>query len=212
MLNVTVNIRTEGASLDQVRQSVRALVDSTRGEPIKQVAGRAGVNVIQKHLRALDASRANRLGGTRSHYYSAAAAATHYYITPTGVGLAIAHVGVALHYFGGTVRPSGRISAATGRPITRLAIPRRAEAYGRDPAEIPGLFVLRFKMLNRAALVKKESGRLSVYYWLVNSVTHKPDPGVIPTEAAVSTAAFAAVTRYINRQIERTRSGASAPQ
>ena len=203
-MSVQVAVRYNPASFERLRQRLsRELAE----RQIAEVAGRAGVNVVQDHLRGLDDARKNRLGGRRSHFYSAAAAATHYRITQANnAAVVVSHTGMAQRYYGGTIRPSGRISAKTGKPIRALAIPARAAAYGVAPSEIEGLFVRPGRSGRTAALVRREGGALRVYFWLVKSVTQKGDKTVLPGETPLRAAIRKALESYADR-IDARRAG-----
>lgn len=193
MINVNVTISDFGA---------RALLDSVRSprfdDGLRKVAGKAAANVLQRHLRDLD-RRPNRLGGRRSHFYSLASQAVSFTTDAQGALVTVAHLGLAQHYYGGTIRP---INAKA------LAIPARPEAYGRRPRDSDNprdLFVRPGRGGRAAALARRDGKRLEVWYWLVKSVTQEPDPTVLPDDSALADAATSAVDNYVRRHIDRAR-------
>lgn len=194
MLNVRITVTDFGAT---------SLLNSLRSQKfddgVRQVAGKAAANTVQKHLRGLDRTRANNLGGKRSHFYSLAALATSFTIDEKGAIVTVAHLGLAQRYYGGTIRP---INAKA------LAIPARAEAYGRRPRDADNpqdLFLRPGKSGRTAALVRRVNKKLEVWYWLVKSVTQTADPTVLPDERTLADSATAATDKYIQRHLDRAR-------
>lgn len=104
---------------------------------------------------------------------------------------------VALHYYGGTVRPTG------GRKA--LTIPANASAYRRSAKSFRDLVVVVLK--GRAALARvqerkgrnKGSDKLTVYYWLVGAVRMKPNLSVLPTERQYQAGISRDVMDYFSR-------------
>ena len=194
MLNIRITVTDFGAT---------ALLNSLRSpkfdEGVRQVSGKASANTVQKHLRGLDRARPNRLGGTRSHFYSLAALATSFTTDEQGAIVTVAHLGIAQRFYGGTIRP---INAKA------LAIPARAEAYGRRPRDADNpqdLFLRPGKAGRTAALARRQGKRLEIWYWLVKSVTQDPDPTVLPPERDLTDAATTAADNYIRRHLDRAR-------
>jgi hypothetical protein len=192
-----LKISTSGSPVSTM---LRSLAAAFRSREVREVAGRAGVNTFKGHFRRLDSSRANKLGGRRSHFWAAAADATNFRVVPQGVEVNVSHLGVAQRYFGGTIRP---VNARA------LAIPATAEAYGRLPRdpELPDLFVIRYKP-GGAALAANVNGATKVYFWLVKSVTQSADPSVLPSEDYLSHNVRTAIVSYLDRQIRRKLKGA----
>lgn len=95
--------------------------------------------------------------------------------------------GIALHRYGGTVRPT------SGRS---LAIPARAEVAGVWPREwtqreAQELFAWWPKGRRAGALARRESsGHLTVLWWLVGATHHKADETVLPDAERMQAAAF----------------------
>lgn len=195
MLDMTID-----TSAPRTRVILRSIAAALLSREVREIAGRAGVNTFKGHFRRLDNSRHNKLGGPRSHFWSAAADATNFRVVPEGAEINVAHTGVALRYHGGTVRP---VNAKA------LAIPARPEAYGRLPRdpELPELFVIR-RRAGGAALAARVGGALQIYFWLVKSARHDPDPSVLPTEEYLSHNVRTAVMSYLDRQIRRKMRGA----
>jgi len=201
MLSATINLQSKVATTWQ-----RALALGIKAPEVQDIAGRAGVGVVRRHLRKLDRERPNALGARRTHFYAKAAESTHFDRVTGGVQLTVSHEGIAQRRYGGRIEPSGRTSSVTGKPIQRLAIPAVAEAYNRNPADFQDLELIVFKRSKSAALARTggQSGKdFRVYYWLVKSVKQDPDPGVMPSETAIAGSATGAINSYLNRIASR---------
>jgi hypothetical protein len=114
-----------------------------RQTTVNEVMAAAVVSLFRRHFDDMDRSRPNSLGGKRTHYWGQASDSVHHdNITPDGFDVDVTHVGVRLHWLGGTVRPGVGISFVTGRPTRMLTIPVDAEAHGRRAKEFENLVVL----------------------------------------------------------------------
>jgi len=219
MINLRIDVEDLGASA-----LLRSMLTPQFVYGANQVAGRAAANVLKQHLRGLDRDRPNKMGARRSHFYSLAAQAVQHTVDDGGALVSVAHLGLAQRFYGGTIKP-------VGHPY--LSLPAQPDAYGRRPRDSdnpPLSFVYALHPMGgwRPALATSEdqwkAGKVrkdgtqreklvkvagDVWYWLVRSVTQKPDPTVLPDESEINTAAMNAVESYIarhsnraNRQIE----------
>jgi len=189
--HITVTVYDRAA-----RSVVAALTSAATSDALKHVAGRAGANTVKTHLRGLEATRPNRLGGTRSHWYAGAARATSHRTAPDGAIVSVSQVGFRMRLLGGTITPKRRKA---------LTIPARPEAYGRTAREIPNLFVLRWRGGKKAALARREGKTLRIWFWLVKRATIRPDPSLLPTSAAIGSAVRRAIDSFLARQIQRAQ-------
>ena len=121
-------------------------------EGMNQVVGMAAQLFIQQHLRAYNASHANKLGGPRQNTYSAMANATSNVPDQEGATVLIAHIAARLQYFGGTVYPGRNPSYVSGKPTQRLTIPAIPGAYGTRAGEWTDLHVVHDPDSGRLAL------------------------------------------------------------
>ncbi len=122
-------------------------------------------------------------------YWKDAANATEAATDANGTTVSINQRGVRLHFYGGTVRPSGRISNVTGKPIKRLLIPTedsplrktRSELYelGLDPESVH---------VAGGRLIADMGGVPVVLGLLARQTVHEPDPSVLPTTAEMEQA------------------------
>lgn len=158
-------------------------------ELLADAAARGVSNLVVDHLRARDGSASHRAGFPRTGYWSKAAEATVVERQGRAASVVVRAPGIALHYKGGTVRPTSGKS---------LAIPARAEVAGVWPREWSqasgsGLFLWWPKGRRAGALARRESsGHLTILWWLVGATHHEPDPTVLPPEADMRAAATAA--------------------
>jgi hypothetical protein len=164
-----MNIQIQLAGQDQIISRVRAAGVLSTAER-KGMAVEAA-NFTKRWFRDRDAQKAHTYpaGGRRSHYWRQAATATSWAVDPAGIEVRVAKLGLRLHLRGGVVRP------VRGKA---LALPARAEAYGRLPSDFAGaLHVVVYKKSQKAALAT-ESGL--PMFWLLRSVRIKPDHSVLP--------------------------------
>lgn len=138
---------------------------------------------LKAHFKLRDADSPNKQGFPRRHFWSEIREATALReVTPDQATVGIASRNFAFKMTGGTIRPG------PGRRC--LALPMRAEAYGVLPRAntIPGLFVVRSKILGKAWLAAKEGGALRFYWRLVPSVHQNADPRALPSVAQLQAA------------------------
>lgn len=193
---MTINFQVEGNPGEAVER-VRAFLVS---DSMRNIAGYEGQRTVREHLQGLDQTRANRMGGRRTHYYGSARRATEYVIEGEDIIISIGQVGMKLHFYGGTVTAGKNISSATGQPTKYLTIPASPAAYGHSARDFPNLIVVWGhggkpvglavaeeanraggshrgpKLVKRGALVPGQ-----MMFWLKESVTMQPDPTVLPT-------------------------------
>ena len=196
-----------------ILQSLLANIRANQAHGLKAAAGAAASGVIQGHLRTLDADRPNVLGGKRTHYYNGAARGTDYDVSDDGVLVTVHHTGIALHYYGGVVRPIN---------VKALTIPAAPEAHGRRAAEFTNLELVWPKGSNRGWLYMPEyretkirktkkgpkvvQGPLKggkIYFWLVAKATIKADPTILPDSALITDAVTLAMLAHITRSAKR---------
>jgi hypothetical protein len=180
------------------------------------VAGRAVRQLLVDYFTELDASRANKMGGARSHFYAKVAKSTSN-PQPAGGGtvvIEINQVGFAQRWLGGEILPGKGMSSSSGSPTKYLAIPARAEAYDKAPGEMPDLEFVPLGR-NRGMLVQclqvqiirgKRKGEWRdetvgglVMFWLVDHVEQDGDPSVMPTEWLMLERATSATQGYVTR-------------
>lgn len=208
---MTLEITVTGSALDRLGDLRARLAD----DAVKAAAGGGVRRLLQDHFRALDQARANQLGGRRTHFYAAAARSITYATDGAGVTVSIHAPGIALHYYGGTVKP------VNGSRY--LTIPVDPDAYGRRAREFNHLSVqygrTRDGGLRPMFLVQdthttykvtkgRKTGKVKVHeklqagkimYYLALSATIRPDPSVLPTDETINQAARASILSYLGR-------------
>lgn len=182
---------------------------------IQAIVGTSGADTVQRHLYKLNTERPNRLGGTRTNFYTRAGDSTTWrQASEDTVLIAIALPGIAQRYYGGTIKPTG------GRKY--LTIPARAEAHGRTAGSFKDLVIVFGQGGKPIALARagqttigfrrqKETGFRRAYskgaaggeimYWLKTEITQQPDPTVLPTEEEVIDVITTDVTEQFNREV-----------
>lgn len=209
MIGYRLDIRRSGDA--QAPARVAAVLQPARMNP---VIGRAAANVFVSHLRGLDRTRPNRLGGRRTHFYLAAARGTSFQAVGDGIIVSISSVGIRQRYFGGTIRP---------RPGKKyLTVPAAAEAHGKTAREFADLELVfdenrrpvalatkstlgvSITQDARGRIVKRQTGSLGkILFWLRRSVTQRADRSVLPEEAAITAVANAAQDAVVQRAWRR---------
>ena len=187
-----------------------AAENGTRGHALKQAIGGAVQREVQDHLRRQDSSRPNQLGGVRTHFYGDAAQATFFAVANDGATVTVAQQGFRQRVEGGTIRPVR---------TKWLAIPARAEAYGKRPGEFSGQLDFVPVRADLALLVARDGTRGTrlttnakgkrvrktgnveaglVMYWLKKEVNQAPDPTLVPTEARFKVVIAGATADWLN--------------
>jgi hypothetical protein len=160
---------------------------------IRKVMGRAMATQLRKHFSRLDSERANKLGGSRTHFYGQARRGVQQpEITTDGVVVAINNVGIAQRYFGGDIEAA---------PGGKLTIPVNPAAYGHRAREFSDLHAIYFQD-GSGILVKSRTeskGNIGeVFYRLVKRVHQEEDPTVLPTEDEMQENAMQAGAGYLD--------------
>lgn len=193
MLNISVEITRDTAT-----PALEALSVGLQDENLLPIFGRAVANEVRSNFDDLEQSRPNKLGGTRTHYYSQARSATRYSVQGDTATVGIAQVGIRLRYYGGEVRAGVNPSAVTGQPTKYLTIPANAEAYGHRAADFPDMVVL-WGRAGPYALAREEQKTIAIadsygaktvsteiMFWLVKEVTIPADRTMLPSDEALT--------------------------
>lgn len=198
-IGITVDIE------DQATPLIERLGEAARSPALKKSVAANEQRLFSRHFRKLEAER-HRHGGT--NFYGRAARATKGEATADGVTVSIHQRGIAQRFLGGIIRP---------REAKALAIPVHPDAYGKragDPGWgdtlvfVPTLGGGGTKSL--AVLVRQRQNEDfgTVMYVLMRQVRQKPDPTVLPDDAAVAETAIDAIERFIARAAARQEGGA----
>lgn len=202
---LAIKVNTDAA---EVQLALRRGDEVLSPESVAKVAVEAAADVVRDHFITL--SRTRHRPAQRLNYYLQAADSV---IRETQGGdalIRIPHAGVAQRLYGGTIKPSGRVSAVTGRPVRRLAIGLSGTpGEGHVPADFGTLFCVLKKGAKRgdlsqtAFLVRKQGAGLQYLFALVSEVTQNPDPGVLPADAALLDAAAESILDLYDAATQR---------
>jgi len=198
---------------DRATPAVAGALSELQLAGVKPAIGRAVARLVQQHFLRLNRSRANPLGGTRTNFYAQAARHTRFQVTSGGVRLTVDQVGIRQRLQGGQILP---------RHAAYLTLPVIAQAYGRRAGDFSQLELLwrriggqtRAVALVEAAAKSPRARGLAtasaggkVFFWLVQSVTQKPDPSVLPTDQEMKDAASAGANEYFRALLQRIAQG-----
>lgn len=213
MISLRLTNDTVTPALDQLRAQAK----NPRG--IMAAASRAVANLFKSHLRQLDRTRPNKLGGKRTHMWNEFARSVNVSsLTDTSATVSISDPRAAQKHKGGVI---------TAKRAKFLTIPVAPEAHGRTARTLASelgikLFVLgtgdRAVLAGQAASFgggvqkpgrKRTEGKaqpqgFKVYYLLKRSVTQPPDPpeGILPTDGEIKVEALFHAQAALTRQLK----------
>lgn len=197
-MSVSIDVKFD----DKATPPLMRLSQAVQRPDVRKVMGRAIATDLRKKFSEFDSTKANKLGGKRTHFWAQARRGVQQpqLVGGDGVVVAINQVGVAQRYFGGEIRPV---------VAKFLTIPVNPAAYGHRAREFSDLEPIFFPT-GDGILVKKGTegtkGIGTVYYRLVKSVYQDADPEVIPTDEELQTVAYDAGENYMRTLIERAKS------
>jgi hypothetical protein len=188
---------------DLATPKLKAILAQLAPPQRRALLGRLGKELerqIKAHFVRRD-QEGNRSGFPRTHFWAregAAKTALRAY-TADSATVGIASPAIAHKLTGGTIRPG------PGRRF--LALPVRPAAAGVLPraGTIPGLFVVRSRILGQAWLATREGGALRFYWRLVPSVHQDADPATLPPVAQLQAALEARAEQEIARILQQTK-------
>lgn len=202
-----VTITVEDSATPELRAEMARLTDR---KPLHAEMGMAVERLVARHLRATKLPQGNRLGAPSTGFWKKAIDSVVGTANATEAVVSIPSRGVALQYYGGTVKP---------QRAEYLTIPIHAVAHGKSVAEL-GLPVYRFLSKKGNWLLAEDprggrkgdgSRRKSAgppryrggqpLYLLRKRATIRPHPDVLPSEAEIAATAHEAATKYIARRL-----------
>lgn len=208
-LSIAVNVE------QSLTRLARLLAKVQNRRPLMAAVGKRGEVELRRHAADRN-SEPNRKGWPRTNFWSRRIRANTVLseVTESSAVVDIAAPEIRQKVYGGTITPQG------GRKF--LAIPARAEAYGKSPLSFANLrFVFTGKgkgMLvaddaiqgptqrGQKRIAKKQTG--AAYYFLVKSVTQNPDPRALPNEAEFYAALVREAEAFLARQLGGTTAAA----
>jgi hypothetical protein len=192
---------------DTATPALTALLEAMDVRAISANVGEAEVILFQRHFGN---APENKMGWESTGFWKDAVRATNYQVVAGGVAIGVNQVGVRQRFAGGEIHPvKGNY----------LAIPARAEAYGKAPGEWDNLKVA-FGRNGAFALVEADATQITygkksrntglrdftsetvgggVYYWLVKSVYQAPDPSVLPADRDIQQVAEETINDLLKR-------------
>jgi len=201
---------------DLASPAVRRMLVGLQPAQINPIVGRSAQQSYKTHLFGVDQSRANKLGGRRTHFFASAARGTSFKVVGDEVVVSIASVGIRQRYYGGTIKPKKKY----------LTIPAIPEAHGKRASEFTGLSfafaedptsgrtrpalvqgarsLIRTRRTARGVRVFAAGEQAQrVVFWLVKSVTQQPDPSILPYDEQVQAKVLQDLAAYAQLLIAR---------
>lgn len=165
---------------DEVTPHLRKLLrQADTNGPLAKVLGRAGANELKKYFRARNAASPNKLGGTRTNFWTAVRQSVQSpNILPGRIVISITHPAIAQKVYGGTI---------SAKKAKNLAIPIHPKAHGKSPRVFTNL---QFAMTGTGTklLGLRENGGLVWLYVLKPSVYQDRDPEALPKDSTMGDA------------------------
>lgn len=195
MIDLTVKISgIEGAKALLSKAAARM----KEAQPVIEMAA---VDAVQDHLQANYVGKANQLGGPSTGYWARVLNSVEGTHDGRAVTVTMKGAGLLMKWQGGVIKPSGRVSSVTGKPIKFLAIPATAAAHGKVPAMFgKKLYAIRGDRGGVLKLMSSDKRQASdpVMFYLSRSATIKPDKNILPPSALMGRKVGEAVSLFMN--------------
>jgi hypothetical protein len=180
-------------------------------EEVAPVVEEAAMKVVQDHLDANYVGQPNKLGGTPTGYWTNVRNSATAGREGKGVTVDLTGAGLLMKYMGGVIRPTGRVSSVTGKPIKFLSIPTAPESHGK----IPAMFGKQLYTRGFAGGTGQSEGDSSagmglflrtgsrssdsdpLLFWLAKQATIKADKKILPPAADIQKACGDAITTLL---------------
>lgn len=179
---------------------------------LNPLVGESATRVYREHLRELERTRPNKLGGKRTHFYGQARDETDFTIDADGVTVSIRSIGIRQRFFGGPIKPkAGKFLTIPVHPAAHGHSARDFDLrviYGRGGQPV----ALATKTTAYTRTVKGSDGKRvkqqatrpigEVYYILTKkTVDQQPDPSVLPMPDVVAGAVISRINQRVDRAI-----------
>ncbi|MBX3732588.1 MAG: hypothetical protein KF791_08345 [Verrucomicrobiae bacterium] len=162
---------------DTATPAIRRIAVNASGRRAHAAMAAAVAEQIRRHLVAKDRVP-NQLGGRRTHFYAAAAQATHWLASERVGEVSISQDGIRQRLLGGTIRPIH--ARALTVPVHPLGHGRRAAEFGAELRLVP---LDGGRDGHTSGLLVLGSGAdAPVIYVLRAQVEQEADPSVLPTD------------------------------
>lgn len=181
MFDMTVN-----SDLDRAASFIDALMAGLDARKLREVAGEAGHQVVKDHYFGLAAER--HRPGVDFNFWEDAADATSFAVTEDGALIVVDKAGVAQRRYGGTIEAEN---------YSHLWIPVHPAAIGHTGGDFDVHPIIN-AITGKGVAIEKNSG--DVYFALVESVTHDPDPSVDPNDETLLNAVTEAQMQWLESE------------
>lgn len=207
---MSMTITVEDTATPALKRYMAALRDR---RPLHEAMGLAVRTQVMNHLRTVKVPQGNRLGGQSTGFWKEAMESVRSTASDSEATVSISKRGVALQYYGGTVRVKNK---------PWLTIPINPAAHGKSVAEM-GVKFYRFlsKKGNWILATDPDPGRVRKpktgerpnatripryrggvpLYLLKKQVTVRPHADVIPTREYMAEMAARAAKSYMGRRL-----------
>lgn len=186
---------------DTITPQLRTLAKQAKHPRAVMAAAARGVtNLFKRHLRHLDRTRPNQLGGARTHFWNEMAGTVNIAsMTDLSASVSISHPSAAHKHTGGEIR---------AKRAKMLTIPIAPEAHGRRASTLEAELGIKLFILNTGAQLflygQSPGGQPKAYYALKSRVTQEPDPpgGILPPDSEIERAALTPAAAALQRQLK----------
>lgn len=201
---LTLNVNIADATVQRTLSATAAVTPAD----CSRVAAEAGADTVRANFAQL-ASRRHR-PRQRINYYLQAADSVIREVHGSQALIRIPHTGIAQRYYGGIIRPTGRPSKVTGKPVQKLAIGLSGSpAAGHTPADFTDLFLVVRKpqagSKGGAYLARRKNSGIEFLFVLLSQVSQSADSTVLPPETRLASAAAEAILDLYAAAMEKTR-------
>lgn len=201
---LTLEVKMDDA---KVRAALEAAAAAVTPEAAAEVAAEAGAGVVRDWLAAR--SRLKHRPGQRLNFYLQASDSVTREASAGTALIRIPHAGVAQRFYGGVIKPSGRPSKVTGKPVRRLAVGiPGTPGEGHTPADFGELFVAVRKGSKKdgdkggAYLARMAGDAVQYLFSLLASVKQEPDATVLPPDDRLLDAAAESILDLYDAAME----------
>jgi hypothetical protein len=221
-----VSLRIQDSALPQIRTIARKIGGRVAALTI---AGRAGMGIVQRHLREKNESNPNKIGGRRTNFWSEVARSVFVgKATANSVTISIGHPAIGIRYHGGTIVPKrvkyltiplipeayGKTAltyetnvaahALRSKNPTRRAAGQQMAAALRSGSRSGALFPVRTKAGNLVLAEHTSDGGIKPVFSLVKSVKIKADKTALPSDDVFTAAVMSDLSDYADSVVSQT--------
>ncbi len=189
-MNIEIQVTDQATPI--LAELHRELTDRTGLNKYIGAAGEAGTRL---HIRKAAQARhttANKLGARPTGYLTKRAELVEGKGDKTGATVSITGANFKRTFGPVNVRPLAK---------KMLAIPMRAEAYGKRPGEFSDLFVFKSRQGRLFLARQAEPGKLHFLFLLKASVVLPQDRGLLPSDAQFGQLAELAARGYLRKRM-----------